>query len=132
MRHPFFTITLIIVTLVCLPLLGCLSSVKSAIGGQEWSENYATIEGVQATSPEMTDGNLTTTGRSTFPTGSERVYGSTALSEAVVVLPEKRSIRRIVIHSSNLKVFDIMADKGNGWVVIEDIKGVTTNPIDIR
>ena len=50
----------------CIPLLvvtcfiaGCKAGFMSAlVSPQEWSENYALLEGATCTVPEMTDGNL--------------------------------------------------------------------------
>ena len=70
---------------------------------QEWSENYALLEGVRATSPAMIDGNLRTMGETAFPEGSQGFSGVSPASEAVITLPEKKLIRRIVIQPRNLR-----------------------------
>jgi hypothetical protein len=114
--------------LVCLVLVaGCGLATK-----QEWSENYALMEGVRATNPAMIDGNPKTMGETAFPEGSQGYAGVSASSEAIITLPEKRFIRRIVIHSENLKEFDVFADKGNNdWRVIKEVKSVESSPIDL-
>ena len=113
-------------------LIGC----SALFSEQEWSENYALMEGVQASSPQMIDGKLNTVGETTFPASTEGVMGSNAASQVIVTLPEKKIIRRIVIHSDNLSSFDIYADKGSiavdaDWQLIKDVKSVKQNPIQI-
>ncbi len=113
-------------------IIGC----SALFSAQEWSENYALLEGTRATSPQMIDGSLSTTGETTFPVGSEMYIGSSPASEVVITFPEKKVIRRIVIHSDNLKTFDVYADKGgiiadSDWQLIADIKSVKTRPIEV-
>ncbi len=103
---------------------------------QEWSENYSLLEGTQATSPQMIDGKLNTIGETTFPAGSQGFVGTNPASQVVITLPEKKIIRRIVVHSDNLTEFDIFADKGSiavdaDWQLIKDVKSVKSNPIKI-
>jgi hypothetical protein len=113
-------------------LTGC----SALFSEQEWSENYALMEGVQATSPQMIDGKLNTMGETTFPSGTQGVMGANSASQVIITLPEKKIIRRIVIHSDNLSSFDIYADKGSiaveaDWQLIKDVKSVKTSPIQI-
>jgi hypothetical protein len=103
---------------------------------QEWSENYALLEGVNASSPQMIDGNLNTVGE-TETIGHRHIYGSSWGSAVSIKLPEKKDIRRIVIHSENIKKLNIYADKGGtalsetDWHLIKEIKSVKSNPIVI-
>ena len=101
--------------------VGCGSIGKSIVAKQEWSENYAAIEGVEATSPLMIDGQLSTVGEARAPADS---LGTTAISEAVVKLPEKKSIRRVVIHTPNIKDFTVYgAGETEGeWELLEEVK----------
>ena len=93
-----------------LSLIGC-GILKTAIGtNQSWSRNYARLQGTTATAPEMIDGDYRTTGKTTFPEGASAAMGISAFSEAVIQLPEKKSIHRIVIHSDKLQQFDIMVN----------------------
>ena len=113
-------------------LIGC----SALFSEQEWSENYALMEGVQASSPQMIDGKLNTVGETTFPASTEGFMGANAASQVIVTLPEKKIIRRIVIHSDNLSSFDIYADKGSiavdaDWQLIKDVKSVKQSPIQI-
>ena len=125
---------------ITLFLLLCFAAVLSGCAAlfseQEWSENYALMEGTQSTSPQMIDGKLNTIGESSFPAGSQGFIGSNPASQVVITLPEKKTIRRIVIHSDNLTEFDIFADKGSiavesDWQLIKDVKSVKTSPIKI-
>ena len=51
--------------------------------------------------------------KTTFPAGSQGFIGANPASQVVITLPEKKVIRRIVVHSDNLTEFDIFADKGS-------------------
>ncbi len=118
--------------LVSIILVGC----TALFSEQEWSENYALMEGVSATSPQMIDGKLNTIGETTFPAGSQGFIGANPASQVVITMPEKKIIRRIVIHSDNLSEFDIYADKGSiavdaDWQLIKDVRSVKQNPIKI-
>ena len=121
-------------SLICFSviMIGC----AALFSEQEWSDNYALLEGTTATSPQMIDGNLNTIGETTFPAGTETAFGSNPASEVIVTLPEKKIVRRIVIHTDNIKTFDVFADKGGiiveqDWELIKEIKSVKTNPIEI-
>lgn len=108
-------------------LLGC-----GIVTEQEWSKNYASIQGVRATNAKMIDGNTRTFGETAFREGSQDSFGPSPSSQAVVMLPERKVIRRVVIHSDNLKKFTIYADKGTeDWEIIKEVNNVTTNPIDL-
>ena len=114
-------------------LLVCLTSCSVAsklVSKQELSENYALMEGVRATTPEMIDGNLNTVGEAALPEGAEGAFAMAPATEAVITLPEKKVISRIVIHSKNLKEFDVWADRGNSdWVALKEIRSAKSNPI---
>lgn len=129
----FNTITLIaLISISIISIAGC----AVLLSEQEWSDNYALLEGTSATSPQMIDGNMNTIGETTFPAGASTNFGSNPASEVIITLPEEKLIRRIVIHSNNIKTFDIFADKGGiivdtDWKLIKDVKSVRTNPIEI-
>lgn len=113
-------------------LTGC----SALFSEQEWSENYALMEGVQSTVPQAIDGKLNTVGETTFPASMEGFMGANAASQVIVTLPEKKVIRRIVIHSDNLSAFDIYADKGSiaveaDWQLIKDVKSVKQSPFQV-
>ena len=109
-------------------MLGC-----GIVTEQRWSKNYASIEGVRATNAKMIDGNTRTFGETAFREGTQQdTFGPSPSSQAVVMLPERKVIRRVVIHSDNLKKFTIYADKGTeDWEIIKEVNNVTTNPIDL-
>lgn len=102
---------------------------------QEWSENYALMEGVHSTSPQMVDGDVKTVGETRSPGSGGTLYRMRSGTEVVIKLPEKKNIRRIVIHSDNVKKFNIYADKGGtalsetDWQLVKEIKSVKSNPI---
>jgi hypothetical protein len=51
----------------------------------------------------------------------------------LITLPERKSIHRIVIHSPNLQVFDVMArDEKGGWQTIKEVKSNDKKVIDLR
>ncbi|MDE0088580.1 MAG: hypothetical protein OXU23_22855, partial [Candidatus Poribacteria bacterium] len=60
MFNQFFNF--LFVFLISFMITGC-STIFSA---QEWSDNYALMDGVQSTSPEMIDGNLETIGEASL------------------------------------------------------------------
>jgi hypothetical protein len=125
---------IVLFSLLCFAAM--LTSCSALFSEQEWSENYALLEGVQSTSPQMIDGKLNTLGETTFPASMEGFRGANAASQVVITLPEKKVIRRIVIHSDNLSAFDIYADKGSiaveaDWQLIKDVKSVKTSPFQI-
>ena len=127
-----FTAFFSLFCLVSIILAGC----AALFSEQEWSENYALMEGVSATSPQMIDGKMNTIGETTFPAGSQGFIGANPASQVVITLPEKKTIRRIIVHSDNLSEFDIYADKGSiavdaDWQLIKDVRAVKENPIKI-
>lgn len=111
-----------------LSLFGC-----ALVAKQEWSENYTSITGVRATNAKMIDGNIRTFGETAFREGSEQdTFGPAPTSQAIVMLPERKVIRRVVIHSDNLKKFTVYAAKGSeDWEIIKEVNNVTSNPIDL-
>jgi hypothetical protein len=118
-------------------LAGCESAFLQAIfQEQEWSENYALVEGVRCTSPEMIDGDVDTVGKTVFPEGvyGRTIYGAFPSAEVEVTLPEKKSIRKIVIRSEDLNTFDVLAsisERGD-WKLIKEFEKNTEKEIVIR
>ncbi len=103
---------------------------------QEWSENYALADGAKCTSPEMIDGDLNTAGKTVFP---EKVYGRTFYgafpsAEAEITLPEKKSIRKIVIYSQDLSKFEVLASTGErgDWQLVKEFDSNSEKRIVIR
>ena len=109
-------------------ITGC-STIFSA---QEWSDNYALMNGVRSTSPEMIDGNLETIGEAE-PT----LTGVGNDSVVVVSLPEKKNIYRITLHSDNLNHFVVYVDngkrtKGEEWQRVIEMRDVFSKRIDLK
>lgn len=102
--------------------------------GQEWSENYALLPGVTASDPAFIDDNLETIGQSQRKKGSGSAGTDLGIpSEAIIHLPEKKSIYRIVIHSKNLEEFEVHAFNSRGeWDKIHDRRSNKDLIIDIR
>ena len=107
---------------------------SACVVSQEWSENYALMDGVKANDPVIVDGNLDTIGQSQLKKGS----GSFDLdkwqnSESVIILPEKKKIYRVKIHASNLEDYQLLALNSLGeWDVIHDQQHNKAKVIDIR
>ncbi len=125
------------VLLLALIYLSGVAACSKVISKQEWSENYALMDGVKSTSPEMIDGNLKTLGKTRFPVETQNLYGTSPASEVVITFPKRRKVSRMVIHSENLKTFDVLADQGGGtgdrvnWKLVGEVKSVKSNPINI-
>ena len=110
---------------------GCTTGI---IAEQTWSKNYALMEGVQANDPAIVDGDLKTVGQSQYvEASSDIVQSHHASSESVILLPVPKSIHRVVVHSSNVKAFDIwVADNQGRWERIKEMKSVKQKVIDVR
>ena len=110
----------IMLILFCL-VVGCKSGIlKSLASAQEWSENYALLDGTTCTSAEMIDGNLETVG--------------TTGHWIIVTLPQRKSVHRIVIKGTNIEdviVYESLGGEGN-WRKIEQIKNNVAPTIDMR
>ncbi len=118
--------TLLVFGLMCL-CSGCVL-------GQQWSENYALQPGVTASDPTFIDGKPETIGQSQRKQSSGSALTDLNIpSEAIIHLPEKRSIYRIVIHSTNLEEFEVQAfDSLGEWQKIYDRRTNKDRVIDIR
>lgn len=105
------------IILIVLPIV-LLSGCSSMFVSQQLSENYVTSQDVKSDSPEAIDGNLNTISNNT------RIH---------IYLPEKKSIRKIVIHSPNISNFILYESIGGEgqWRVIKSIRGNKQNPIEI-
>lgn len=115
MKRQFY-----ILILFCF-IVGCQASMlNSLVTKQEWSENYALLDGVTCTSSLMIDGNLETVGR----TGHW----------IIITLPIRKPIHRIVIKGTNIEdviVYEGLGSDGN-WRKIQQVKNNTQPTIDIR
>ena len=122
-----------------LPLIFCtlvfIAGCHILLAEQDWSDNYALMDGAMSTNPEMIDGDQKTVGETRSSTGPGRLYGSSNATEVIVTLPEKKLIRKIVIHSDNINKFAIYADRGgtihsdSDWQLVKEVKMVKSNPV---
>ena len=115
-------------------LLGLMCLYYGCNLAQQWSENYALLPGVTASDPAIIDGNTETIGQSQRKKSSGSVVTDLDIpSEAIIYLPEKRSVYRIVIHSTNLEEFELMAYNSRGeWDKIYDKRSNKDSIIDVR
>jgi hypothetical protein len=94
-----------IISAICL-CAGC----STLFAPQQLSENYALAEGVECDAPEAVDGDLNTVSNNT---------------RIVISLPEKKSIRKIIIHSPNISnfiLYESIGEEGE-WRPIKSVKG---------
>ena len=115
-------------------LLGLMCLYYGCNLAQQWSENYALLPGVTASDPAIIDGKPETIGQSQRKKGSGSVLTDLDIpSEAIIYLPAKKSLYRIVIHSTNLEEFELMAYNSRGeWDKIYDQRSNKDRIIDIR
>ncbi|RKU27165.1 hypothetical protein C6497_12090 [Candidatus Poribacteria bacterium] len=124
-------------------ILSMITGCSTIFTAQEWSENYALMDGAQSTSPEMIDGNLETIGEASL-TSEHRVYTLNDRAEfvrndsiVVVSLPAKKNIYRIILHTVNLKEFVVYIDKskvtkGENWHRVTEMQDVRSSIIDLK
>ncbi len=116
-----------------IPIFALIFILACAVG-QQWSDNYSLIDGAKSTDPLIIDGNYQTIGQSQFAITSG-IYNldTHPPSEAVVLLPEEKKIFRVVIHTTNLQEFKLMArNKDGNWDEIHDQRSNKDKKIDIR
>lgn len=115
-------------------LLGLMCLYYGCNLAQQWSENYALLPGVTASDPAIIDGKPETIGQSQRKKGSGSVLTDLDIpSEAIIYLPKKKSLYRIVIYSTNLEEFELMAYNSRGeWDKIYDRRSNKDPIIDIR
>ena len=124
------TMTLFLIAVVIASSGGCASiSVKQA-----WSSNFALADGTTANDPAIIDGNVATLGQSQYVEATgDAIMGMEAQSEAVILLPEPKSIHRVVIRSPNLLAFDIWITDAQGrWEKIKEVQSNKKKIIDLR
>ena len=126
-----YTKLVLFLSLICfvVSMAGC----SALFSEQEWSDNYALLDGAQASSMPMIDGDINTVGEaSSTKKSNSRVSPS---PEVIISLPEKKTVRKIVIHSENIKKFKLYVDRGGSalsdtdWYVIKEVQSVKSNPI---
>lgn len=125
------TVSILLLFFFASIIIGC-KTLSILATSQEWSENYALADGVKTNDPAFIDGNPNTMGKSRFSKLNVD-YMQFPLSEAIITLPERKAIRRIVIHSPNLRVFDVMAkDDSGSWQKIKEVKSNKKPVADLR
>lgn len=118
---------------ICAFMIGC----SVLFSEQEWSDNYALLDGTKSTSLLAIDGDMETIGHAQ---ARERAKGAGRIApEVVVTLPEKKVIRKVIIYSDNIKKFNLYVDKGGSaladtdWQLIKEVqsvkKGIAVVPI---
>jgi hypothetical protein len=120
------------------PFLGVIGFVMAiegcaAIIGQKWSENYARQPGAQSPTPAVIDGDLKTAAPLRLKIQPQKMYGYPP-AETEISLPESKVIRRIVVHSNELKDFQLWAYEAetDQWKLIRQVKGGGESKIEIR
>lgn len=122
-------------SLVCFVVI--MTGCSALLLEQEWSENYALLDGSQSTIPQMIDGDISTVGKTKSTNGAVSPTGQTALPEVVITLPEKKVIRKVIIRSDNIKKFNLYADKGGSpisgtdWQLIRKVQSAKAGKIVI-
>ncbi len=121
-------------TYTVMPLLGLMLMMSACTLGQQWSQNYAIMPGVKSNVPAIIDGNFETVGQSQAKKSSgDLVVDMKLPSEAIIYLPNKKTIFRVVIYSSNLQDFQLMAlDSMGEWDKIHEQRSNKAPIIDIR
>lgn len=102
-------------------ITGCTGFMGALVSAQEWSENYALLDGTTCTSSHMIDGNLETVGK------AQRHW-------ITVTLPTRKPIHRIVLRGTNIEdviVYENLGGEGE-WRRIEQIKNNRKSTIDMR
>lgn len=122
------------IILFVIAIVGCgVTGGKSIVAKQDWSENYAKVKGVEATSPLMVDGDPSTIADTQLPT--DLSAGATRFTEAVIKLPETKKIRKIVVQSTNLRSFSVYAGGTNGpddWKTLKEFKNIEDSKISMN
>ncbi len=115
-------------------LFGLMCLCYGCVIGQKWTQNYTLLPGVTANDPALIDNDLETIGQSQRKKGSGSPITDLEIpSEAIIHLPEKKSVYRIIIHATNLEEFEVQAFNSRGeWDKIYDRRKNTERIIDIR
>jgi len=131
--QKFFIVPVLLMIIIMSSCGGLFS--QKLLKEQQWSENYALADGVQSTSPEMIDGDLNTIGKASFP---ERGAGEASPNaEVLIILPERKTISKIVIYSDDLPNFRVLASVGmvggkDDWKLIQEFTNNKQKEIVIR
>ena len=96
--------------------------ISTVFSAQEWSENYALMEGVTCSDQEMIDGNIKT-------------FGSSG-HQIMINLPERKTIHRLVFRQTNIQGLTLYIDRNNddknNWMKWEQIDANRESTFEIR
>lgn len=128
-----FTAALFFVMSIIVSSSGC-AGFQGMSAKQNWSTNYSLVEGAESNDPAIIDGHVGTLGQSQYVESTgDAIMGMAAQSESIIMLPEPKSIHRVVIHSPNLRAFDIWTTDTQGrWEKIKEVESNKKKVIDIR
>ncbi len=132
-RFWIFVFSLLSSSFCCFFVTGC-QALKILSTSQQWSENYVLMAGTTSNDPAMIDGNLETIGETKYieSTSKQTVRSFMVPSEGIVMLAQPKSIKKIIIHSQNLKSFDLFALENNGnWKHIQEVKSMVSRPFNL-
>ena len=107
-----------------LPLSSCRLAelVSTVFAAQEWSQNYALMEGVTCSAQEMIDGDIKT-------------FGSSG-HQIMINLPERKTIHRLVFRQTNIQGLTLYIDRNNDdendWMKWEQIDANRESSFEIR
>ena len=123
-----FTVAVFAAMLIIVSISGCIAA------KQTWSSNFSLADGVSSNDPAIIDGNVKTIGQSQYVEATgDAIKNMEAQSESIVLLPEPKSIHRVVIHSSNLQAFDIwITDSQGRWEKVKEVQSNKKKIIDLR
>ena len=96
--------------------------ISTVFVAQEWSQNYALMEGVTCSAPEMIDGDIKTFGRSGH--------------QIMINLPERKTIHRLVFRQTNIQDLTLYIDRNNDdendWMKWAQIDSNRESTFEIR
>lgn len=123
-----FTAIVLVAMLLIVSSSGCVTA------KQAWSSNFVLADGVSSNDPAIIDGNVNTIGQSQYvETTGDAIMNMESQSESIILLPEPKSIHRVVIHSPNLRAFDIwITDSQGRWEKIKEVESNKQKIVDLR
>ena len=95
---------------------------STLFAAQEWSQNYALMEGVSCSAQEMIDGDIKT-------------FGSSG-HQIMINLPERKTIHRLVFRQTNIQGLTLYIDRNNedenDWMKWEQVDANREYTFEIR
>lgn len=113
-------VVIIVVFILTMTISGCsrLEILHKVFAPQEWSENYALLEGTECTSNLMVDGKIDTVGKT-----GHRI---------IIELPGRKSIHKVIIRDTNIEDLILYRWTGNKWMKVTKVIDNTADTIEIR